>query len=93
MQNRQEQINLLTEQLLKLIASDEQANSPYVDSQYSNRSGYPKSINETLEDFKRLNIDIDVVRKIMKRADELKGRTDLYTTKESIYEVLDKLIK
>jgi hypothetical protein len=93
---REEQIKLLSEHLLKLLAEEDiEQIKPQIDtsSTYIRGNGYPKPINETLEDFKRMNIDINVVRAIMKRADELKGRTDLYTTKQGLYEMLDKLIK
>ena len=48
---------------------------------------------ETLDKLRRLNVDADVVRQIMRRADELKGRTDRYATSEPLYETIRKVFK
>jgi hypothetical protein len=41
---------------------------------------------ETLDKLRRLNVDPEVVRKIMKRADELKGKTENFKTQAPLYE-------
>jgi hypothetical protein len=50
---------------------------------------------ETLDKLRRLNVDPEVVRKIMRRADELKGKTENFRTSESLYESSEiiKIIK
>ncbi len=44
---------------------------------------------ETLNKLKRLNVDPEVVRKIMRRADELKGKTENFKTSQPLYEITD----
>lgn len=46
---------------------------------------------ETLNKLKKLNVDPEIVRQIMRRADELKGKTENFRTTESLYETFDKL--
>ena len=41
---------------------------------------------ETLDKLKRLNVDPEVVRKIIRRADELKGKTENFRTSSPLYE-------
>lgn len=41
---------------------------------------------ETLDKLRRLNVDPEVVRKIMRRADELKGKTENFNTSAPLYE-------
>lgn len=41
---------------------------------------------ETLDKLRRLNVDPEVVRKIMRRADELKGKTENFRTSQALYE-------
>lgn len=48
---------------------------------------------ETLDKLKRLNVDVDVVRKIMKRADELKGKTENFRTSNPLFEEINRLIR
>jgi hypothetical protein len=44
---------------------------------------------ETLNKLKMLNVDPEVVRKIMRRADELKGKTENFKTSQPLYEIND----
>ena len=46
---------------------------------------------ETLNKLKQLNVDPEIVRQIMRRADELRGKTENFRTTESLYETFDKL--
>jgi hypothetical protein len=41
---------------------------------------------ETLNKLKMLNVDPEIVRKIMRRADELKGKTENFKTSQPLYE-------
>ena len=46
---------------------------------------------ETLDKLRRLNVDPEIVRKIMKRADELKGKTENFRTSQALYETISKI--
>ena len=46
---------------------------------------------ETLDKLRRLNVDPNIVRKIMKRADELKGKTENFRTSQALYETISRI--
>lgn len=85
---REEQIELLTKQLLTLI------NTPTTnDTEPEDVAVEIKSVERTVNDLKTLNVDTNVVRLIMNRVDEIYGRkhSNIYAT--PLYEEFSRIIK
>ncbi len=79
---REEQIKKLSEELLRLIGTPDE--SPTDTDLY----------NKTIYDLKNgLNVEVDVVRKIMRRVDEVYGKCENYNYTAPLYEEFGKIIK
>ena len=79
---KEEQIQKLTEELLKLLEV------PELDA--TETKVYTKTINELKNG---LNVEVNVVRQIMRRVDEVYGKADNYQYTTPMYEEFDKIIK
>lgn len=90
--NKEEQIQALSKLLLKLLSEDSEPTKQEnvtVESKAKQEQNL-KTINETLADFKTLGVDVEIVRKIMRRVDEVYGAARHNYT-QPLYEDFDRL--
>lgn len=83
--NKEEQIKKLTDELLSLINAPDTAHIPKDETDV-----YTKTINDLKNG---LNVDVDIVRKIMKRVDEVYGKSENYMYTAPLYEEYSKILK
>jgi hypothetical protein len=92
---REEKIQKLTEELLSLVnqpdsPSPEQYNSDLTNNSIKNHAtsaeklSSPEAIVRNLRE--GLNVDVNVVRQIMKRVDDVYGKADNYIKTKALYE-------
>ena len=79
---REEQIKKLTEELVKLIET------PSVSETESVK--YTKTINDLKNG---LNVDVGIVKQIMRRVDEVYGKCENYQYTPPLFDEFDKIIK
>ncbi len=79
---RDEQIRKLTDDLIKLMATPEVTESETV--------MYDKTINDLKNG---LNVDVSIVKQIMRRVDEVYGRKEANIYSAPLYEEFGKLLK
>lgn len=82
--SREEQIKMLSEQLLKLLET------PSNEISTNDKNSYTKTINDLKNG---LNVDVDHVKKIMRRVDEVYGHANNYITTRPLFEEFDDLTK
>ncbi len=86
---KEEQIKKLTDELLKLLNTPEVKND---ESAYNEI--FIKSAEKTVSDLKNgLDVDVNVVRQIMKRVDEVYGKAENYQYTAPLFEEFNKLLK
>lgn len=90
MPTREEQIRLLSEELLKLINSPEPPSTP-VHKHISPTER--RTYIETINDLKGIGVDTEYVKKIMQRVDEVYGKAENYIITKALYEEYDRLSK
>lgn len=90
---KEEQIKELTEKLLALMASPEPEQTPQVKPQPLSLTEI-SSISKTMDDLQHgLNVDVNIVRKIMKRVDEVYGVADNYKYTSPMFEEFERILK
>jgi len=82
---REDKIAILTEELLKLIEEPNEPSNSNIP--ITETASYKKTIN----DLTKLNVDIDIVRKIMRRVDEVYGKAENYIITKPLYEEYGRL--
>lgn len=87
---KEEQINALAAQMLALLNTPDTQAQPLNEEQRTSLMGV-KSAETTLKDFQKLNVDVDVVRKIMYRVDEVYGKAGYRVETEALHETFDFL--
>jgi hypothetical protein len=95
---KEEQIKELTEKLLALMAPDMNQpalKTPQPESHLNNLTlnevnTYAKTINDLKNG---LNVEVDVVRRIMKRVDEVYGKCENYQYTAPLYEDFERILK
>lgn len=95
---KEEQIKELTEKLLALMVPD--MNQPVLQTPQPEQQLHALSLNEVntyakrINDLKNgLNVEVDVVRRIMRRVDEVYGKAENYKYTAPMYEEFEKIIK
>jgi hypothetical protein len=95
---KEEQIKALTEKLLALMAPD--MNQPILQTPQPESNSHNLTLNEvntyakTINDLKNgLNVEVDVVRQIMRRVDEVYGKCENYKYTAPLYEDFEKILK
>lgn len=94
---RDEQIKALTEKLLELMATPEapqqvqQTQQPTPQALSLNElDSYTKTITKLKDG---LNVDVNIVRQIMRRVDEVYGKAENYQYTAPMYETFEKILK
>lgn len=86
--NKEEQIKKLTDELLSLLNTPNTTNTSEITE--SEVTEYSKTINDLKNG---LNVDVNIVRQIMKRVDEVYGKSENYMYTTPLYEEYAKIIK